>query len=243
VAFVTGGSRGIGRATALALGRLGCHVAVGYRASLEDAQLTCCEIGDAGGVSLGQQVDVRDTSSVDRAFVRIEEELGPVEILVNSAGVAQMSLLVRQSDEGWHEQLDTNLAGAMRTIRRAVRAMANRSFGRIVNIGSASAHVGAMAMAGYGASKAGLVGLSRAVARELAGRSVTCNVVVPGFIGQEAFDAYAKRWPHDIRALVPMGRPGRREEVASLVAYLASDEAGYITGSVIPVDGGMTMGL
>ena len=242
VALVTGASRGIGRAIAVALGQQGCRVAVGYGGDAAGGAetLAAVEAAGASGVTIG--IDVADTESVDAAFTAVEEALGPVEILVNNAGITRDGLLARMGDEQWSAVIDTNLGGAFHAIRRATPKMMRGRFGRIVNVSSVSGHIGAPGQANYSAAKAGLLGLSRAVARELASRNVTCNVVAPGPIVTAMTDAMPDEWKAAMEATVPLGRLGTPEDVAAVVAFLCSDAAGYVTGALVPVDGGLGMG-
>ncbi len=243
VALVTGASRGIGRATAVALAREGARVVVGFATDAEGAAETVARITAGGGTAISGEIAVDDPESVDRAFGRIETELAPVEILVNNAGVTGDGLIVRMSDEQWDRVLAVNLSGAFHTIRRAVPKMMRARFGRIVNVSSVVAHLGGPGQANYSASKAGLLGLSRSVARELASRSITCNVVAPGPISTAMTEAMGEAWLAGVSGLVPLGRPGTPEECAAAVAFLTSDAAAYITGALIPVDGGLGMGF
>jgi 3-oxoacyl-[acyl-carrier protein] reductase len=242
VALVTGASRGIGRAIATELARAGHSVAVGFGhdAAGGAETLTAVEATGSTGITVG--VDVADTESVDAAFSAIEESLGPVEILVNNAGITRDGLLARMSDDQWSAVLDTNLGGAFHAIRRAAPKMMRGRFGRIVNVSSVSGHIGAPGQANYSAAKAGLLGLSRAVARELASRNVTCNVVAPGPIVTAMTDAMPDEWKAAMQATVPLGRLGTPEDVAAVVGFLCSDAAGYVTGALVPVDGGLGMG-
>ena len=243
VALVTGASRGIGRATAIALARGGARVAVGYASDAAAAAETVAVITATGGTALPVAMSVEDRSSVDEGFVAIERDLGAVEILVNNAGVTGDGLIVRMTDEQWDRVLDINLSGAFHTIRRAVPKMMRARFGRIVNVSSVVAHLGGPGQANYAAAKAGLLGLTRSVARELASRSITCNVVAPGPIATSMTEAMGDGWLEAVSGLVPLGRPGTPEECAAAVAFIASDAAAYITGALIPVDGGLGMGF
>lgn len=231
VALVTGGSRGIGAATAQALAADGHRVAV-------------CARGDASGdgVELAVRVDVTDPASVDAAFATVEAELGRVEILVNNAGVTRDGLIMRMSDAQWGDVLRTNLDGAFHATRRALPGMVRSRFGRIVNVASVAGAMGSGGQANYAAAKAGLVGLARSVAREVASRAITCNVVEPGPIATAMTDDLPDERKAELAASVPLGRFGTAEEVATLIAFLCSDAAGYITGAVVPVDGGLSMG-
>ncbi|HEX2040122.1 MAG TPA: 3-oxoacyl-[acyl-carrier-protein] reductase [Acidimicrobiales bacterium] len=242
VAFVTGGSRGIGRATALALAEAGHVVAVGWSRDEQGAGKTAAEIEERGGRAAPVQVDVADPGSVDAAFSAVEADLGPVGVLVNNAGVTHDGLLLRMPDQQWQEVLRTNLDGAFHAIRRALPGMVRARTGRIVNVGSVAGLLGSAGQANYAAAKAGLVGLTRSVARELASRGVTCNVVAPGPIATAMLDALPEARVEDLARQVPVGRLGTPEEVAAVIAFLCSDAAAYVTGAVVPVDGGLGMG-
>ena len=240
VALVTGASRGIGRAIAGELARAGHRVAC--CASSDGAKDTQAELEQAGGEALAVRADVGDPEAVNAAFGEIEAAWGPVEILVNNAGVTADGLVARMSDEQWDSVVRTNLTGAFHTIRRATPKMMRGRWGRIINVSSVSGHAGAPGQANYGAAKAGLLGLSRSVARELAPRNITCNVVAPGPIVTDMTEAMPADWRTLMEATVPLGRLGTSEEVAAVVAFLASEPAGYVTGALVPVDGGLGMG-
>lgn len=241
-AFVTGASRGIGRATAVALADAGHRVAFCYSSDEEGAKGTQAEIESSGTDALAVRADVSDVDAVDAAFKEIEEALGPVELLVNNAGITQDGLVARMSDEQWDRVLRTNLTGAFHTIRRATAKMMRARFGRIVNISSVAGLTGSPGQANYAAAKAGLVGLTRSLARELAPRNITCNVVAPGPIVTEMTSSLPDEWQTWATESVPLGRLGTPDEVGAIVAFLCSDPAGYITGAVVPVDGGLGMG-
>lgn len=242
VALVTGGSRGIGRATARMLADDGHRVAIVYAGNENAAQETVGLLEEAGAEAVAVRADVADTDAVDSAFSAVEESLGAVEILVNSAGITADGLLARMSDEQWDSVIATNLTGAFHTTRRAIRPMMKARFGRIVNVSSVGGHLGGPGQANYSAAKAGLLGLTRSVARELAGRGITCNVVAPGPIETDMTSDMPDEWREATNSAVPVGRFGTAEEVAAAITYLAGDAAGYVTGALLPVDGGLGMG-
>lgn len=232
VVLVTGGSRGIGLATARAFAAAGDRVAITHRSGPPEAadDLLCVAC------------DVTDDEQVAAAFVTVEADLGPVEILVSNAGITRDSLLVRMGEEDFSAVVDANLVGGYRVARRAVAKMMRTRWGRIVFVSSVVAHLGSAGQANYAASKAGLVGLARSMAREFGSRHVTVNVVAPGPIATDMTDALPEDRRAALAAVVPLGRFGTPDEVASTIRFLASDEAAFITGAVIPVDGGLGMG-
>ncbi len=242
VAFVTGGSRGIGRACAVALAEAGHRVGFCYSSDEDGAKETRAAIEAIGGDTLAVRADVRDPVAVDSAFGEIEDALGNVELLVNNAGTTHDGLVARMTDEQWKTVLDTNLTGAFHTIRRAAPKMMRARWGRIVNISSVGAHSGSPGQANYAAAKAGLLGLTRSVAQELAPRNVTCNVVAPGPIVTAMTEGLSEEWQVKAQETVPLGRFGTPEEVGAVVSFLCSDRAGYVTGALVPVDGGLGMG-
>jgi 3-oxoacyl-[acyl-carrier protein] reductase len=241
-AFVTGASRGIGRACAVALAEAGNRVALCYARDEDSAKETQRAVEKAGTDALSIRADVGDRNSVNAAFAEIEGTWGPVELLVNNAGITRDGLVARMSDEHWDDVLRVNLTGAFHTIRRAAGPMMRARYGRIVNVSSATGQMGTPGQANYAAAKAGLVGLTRSVARELARRNVTCNVIAPGPIVTAMWEGMTEEWRTTAVATVPLGRPGTPEEVAAVAAFLCSDAATYVTGALVPVDGGLAMG-
>jgi 3-oxoacyl-[acyl-carrier protein] reductase len=242
VALVTGGSRGIGRATVVALAATDLRVALCYRSDADGAAETVAAVRDQGQEALAVAADVADPAALDVAFKEIEATWGPVQVLVNNAGVTRDGLLLRMSDDAWTEVVRTNLDGAFYAIRRAAPGMVRGRYGRIVNIGSAAGLTGSAGQVNYAAAKAGLLGLTRSVARELASRNVTANLVAPGPIGTAMLDGVPEERREELAKLTPVGRLGTPEEVAAAVAFLCSEGAGYITGAVLAVDGGLSMG-
>jgi 3-oxoacyl-[acyl-carrier protein] reductase len=238
VAMVTGASRGIGRAIACRLARDGFDLAVTYSSDADGAAETVklAEAEREGARVLALRADVRDVAAVDQAFADIAEQLGPVAVLVNNAGVRRDGLAVRLSDEHWNETIDANLTGAFNCSRAALRGMMRERWGRVVMVSSVTGLHGNPGQAAYGASKAGLIGLARTLAKEYARKQITVNSVAPGPVETAMTAGLVEK----IVADVPAGRAGTPEEVAAAVSFLASEEAAYITGAVLPVDGGMT---
>jgi NAD(P)-dependent dehydrogenase (short-subunit alcohol dehydrogenase family) len=230
VVLITGGSRGIGLACARRFAELGDQVAVTFNSSPPPDGL------------FGVQCDVTSTESVDAAFKQIEEHFGPVEILVSNAGVTHDGLLLRMKDTDFTSVIDANLTAAFRVTKRASQGMLRARKGRIVLMSSVVALLGSTGQTNYAASKAGLVGFARSVARELGSRGITCNVVAPGPVSTDMTAALGEARLAELTAAVPLGRMADPEEIAGVVAFLASADAAYITGAVIPVDGGLGMG-
>jgi 3-oxoacyl-[acyl-carrier protein] reductase len=240
VVLVTGGSRGIGLACARWFLDHGDRVAVTSRAGSVD-------IGPVDDASSGQFLslacDMTDPVAVEAAFGAIEDAWGPVEVLVANAGITRDTLFLRMSEETWTEVIDTNLTAVYRVVKRALGKMVRLHRGRIVMVSSVGAFLGAAGQANYAASKAGLVGLARALAREVASRSITVNVIAPGLVETNMLAALGEAHIESYLAQVPLGRLGQPEEIAGVVGFLASAEAGYVTGAILPVDGGLSMGL
>ncbi len=227
---VTGGARGIGLACARAFAEAGDRVAVLSRTSTTDEfPVHLC--------------DVADGAAVNAAFDAIEADLGRVGVVVSNAGITRDTLLARMKDDDWQAVMDTNLTGSFHVARRAINSMMRAKWGRLVFISSVNAYMGAPGQANYAATKAGLIGLARSVAREYGGRGITANVVTPGPIATDMTAGLTEDWRAKAEATVPVGRFGTPEEVAAAVRFLASDEAAYITGTVLPVDGGLGMGF
>lgn len=241
VALVTGASRGIGRAIATGLGRAGAHVIVNFYRHRDMAEETAGLIRSDGGGATVVGFDVCDGAKVQEAVAKIVGELGKIDILVNNAGISRDSLFVRTQEEHWRESMEVNLHGAFNCAKAVARPMMKGRYGRIVNISSVSAQLGTQGQAAYASAKAGLLGLTRCIARELAPRGITVNAVCPGYIETSMTAEISDQRKSFYQALIPLGRPGTPEEVAEAVLFLVGPGAGYITGQVLNVNGGLYM--
>jgi len=230
VVLITGGNRGIGKSIAEAF------VAAGYKTAVT------VRSGEGPAGTLSVKADVTDPSSLDTAIAEVEQALGPIEILVANAGITKDTLLMRMTDEEFEQVIDTNLTGTFRVLRRASKSMIKAKYGRVILIGSVVALLGSPGQINYSASKSALIGIARSLTRELAGRGITANVVAPGFIDTDMTAELSEELQAEYKKRIPVGRFATPEEVAKVVLWLASDDASYITGAVIPVDGGLGMG-
>jgi 3-oxoacyl-[acyl-carrier protein] reductase len=233
VVFITGGNRGIGAAIAKRFAEAGDRVIIGHRTQ---------SAPDFSARITSVNVDVKEASTLDAAFAAIEEALGPVEILIANAGITRDNLILRMSDEDFDEVSQTNFGGAFKTAKRAAKGMLKLKRGRIIFIGSVVGLLGSAGQSNYAATKSALVGLARSLARELGSRNITANVVAPGFVETEMTHALSEERKNQIAAAIPLGRFAASEEIANVTFFLASNEASYITGAVIPVDGGLGLG-
>lgn len=242
VAIVTGASRGIGRAIALALAESGADVVVNYAGSEKAAQEVAAEIEKLGRKALVVQADVADAEQVGQMVQRTLDAFGKVDILINNAGVTRDNLLMRMKDEEWDQVISTNLKGVYHCIKAVTRQMMKQRSGRIINIASVVASLGNAGQANYVAAKAGVIGLTKSVAREFASRGITVNAVAPGFIETDMTAKLSEDIQAGLLTQIPLQRLGKPEDIAATVRFLATDQASYITGQTIHVDGGMYMG-
>lgn len=240
VAMVTGGARGIGRAIAEGLAQRGAHVVVAD-INADEARETASVLASLGVKAMGMRLDVSNSEEVKKIFEEMRKEFNRIDILVNNAGITRDGLLLRMKEEDWDSVMDINLKSVFLCSREAIKDMSQRRYGRIVSISSVAAFMGNPGQANYGASKAGIVGLTKTLAREYASRGITVNAVAPGFIQTAMTDVLPEKVKEEVKKQVPLGRFGTVKDVADAVVFLASPDSGYITGHVIHVNGGMYM--
>ena len=238
-ALVTGGSRGIGKAIALQLGK-SFNVVVGYSSSKDSGDKVVAEIINFGGTASTVEIDVTNIESIENAFTAIEKEYGGVDVLVNNAGITKDNILPRLKEDDWNDVIDTNLSGSYRTSQRAIKHMMKSKWGRIVYISSIVGMMGNQGQANYAASKAGLIGLSKSIAKEMGSRNITSNVIAPGYIETDMTAFLTDEQKDNIIEQLSIKRIGKPEDIANIVSFLCTDESEYITGQVISVDGGIT---
>ena len=237
--LVTGGSRGIGRSTCLKFAKMGMNVVVNYKGNNEAAMNVVNEIANLGSKGLAIMADVANPENVESMFKEISETFGDIDILVNNAGIINDGLLMRMSNEAWNEVITTNLGGAFYCTKAAIRSMLRKRWGRIINVVSVIGIEGNIGQANYAASKGGLIAFSKSIAKEVASRNITVNAVAPGYISTDIVEGISEEVQAIIMSRIAQGRLGSPEEVASLINFLASEDAGYITGEVIRIDGGI----
>jgi 3-oxoacyl-[acyl-carrier protein] reductase len=241
VALVTGGSRGLGRAMAIRLAEAGHRLAVNYANNADAAEKVVAEIEERGGEAVSLQADVSQADQVERLFEEAGERLGPVTVLVNNAGITRDDLLLRMSAANFDRVIDTNLKSTFFCTKAALRFMLRAKWGRVISIASVAGVAGNPGQANYAASKAGMIGFSKSVAKEVGSRGITVNVVAPGFVATDLTADLAAKTREQAKGRISLGRFGTPEEISGVVAFLASDEAAYITGQVISVDGGLAL--
>ncbi len=241
VALVTGGSRGIGRATALRLAELGAQVAVNYNASAGPAEEVVSQINDAGGAAQAFAADVADPKAAEQLVSAVNAKFGKIDILVNNAGIVRDNIMMRMSLDDWDAVFNTNLRSMFILSQLALRGMMRNRWGRVINLSSVVALSGNAGQANYSAAKAGVIGLTKSLAREYASRSITVNAVAPGYIDTDIVAVIPDNLKEEMLKQIPLGRIGKPEEIAAAIAFLATDRAAYITGQVINVNGGMYM--
>ena len=241
IALVTGGAKGLGRAIALKLAEIDVRVAINYNTSAAEAEKVAATINEHGGEALTVQADVSDLQQVAAMVDRVQDEWDHVDILVNNAGIIDDGLLVRMTDEAWHGVINTNLNGTFYCTRAVLRKMLPKRWGRIINIGSVVGIRGNAGQVNYSASKAAIIGFTKALAKELATRNITVNAVTPGYVETDTTAVLSKEQVDYWHSVIPQGRFGEPDDIANMVAYLADDKAKYITGQVISVDGGMAV--
>lgn len=238
-ALVTGGSRGIGREIALGLATRGCNVAITYISSEEVAQKVVDELTELGVKAVAVKADTGNQEQVETMVKQVEESLGRIEILVNNAGITRDNLLIRMNEDDWDQVMQTNLKGAFLTTKAVVRGMIKNRYGKIINISSVVGVMGNAGQANYSASKAGLIGLTKSTAKELASRGIRVNAIAPGFIKTDMTDALKEDVIQEMLKSIPLGYLAEPKEISNLVNFLASEDSDYITGQVIQIDGGM----
>ena len=240
-ALVTGASKGIGRAVALRLGEMGVNVAVNYNSSPDEARSAVGMLREMGVDAFAVQADVGDRERVAEMVEEVTERFGGIDILVNNAGIISDSLLVRMSDEAWDSVISTNLNGMFYCARAVLRQMLRNRWGRVINIGSVVGIRGNIGQTNYSASKAGMIGFTKSLAKEVAKRGITVNAVTPGYISTDTVDVLPQKTKETIMTWIPQGRFGEVDDVAHLVAFIASQKAKYMTGQIVSVDGGMAI--